>query len=121
MDSEAKKAAPVYDVEAHYRDLEKKIAASGGSFDLGRIRAAFDREVTAEVLADILHGDLNISGKVLSFISERDADTVKAHLESLGGLWLFETYPMSLEDVFKYEMRKGGKSYDIEGLFDSQA
>ena len=42
MDSEEKKAAPVYDVEAHYRELEKKIAASGGSFDLGRIRAAFE-------------------------------------------------------------------------------
>ena len=86
-----------------------------------RIRAGFDREASAEMLADIPHGDLLVSGKVLSFISERDADTVKAHLESLGGLWLFETYPMSLEDVFKYEMKKGGKSYDIEGLFGGKA
>ena len=84
-----------------------------------RIRAGFDREASEEMLADIPHGDLMVSGKVLSFISETDADTVRAHLESLGGLWLFETYPMSLEDVFKYEMRKGGKSYDIEGLFGS--
>ena len=86
-----------------------------------RIRAAFDREVTAEVLADILHGDLNISGKVLSFISETPADEVEVALRAHGGLCLFETYPLSLEDVFKYEMKKGGKSYDIDGLFGSKA
>ena len=82
-----------------------------------RIRAGFERETDASVLANIPCGDINVSGKVMSFVSETDADTVKAHLESLGGLWLFETYPMSLEDVFKYEMKKGGKSYDVEGLF----
>lgn len=86
-----------------------------------RIRAGFDHEVSEEMLADIPHGDLMVGGKVLSFISEADANTVRTHLESLGGLCLFETYPMSLEDVFKYEMRKGGKSYDVEGLFDSKA
>lgn len=86
-----------------------------------RIRAGFDREVTAEVLADILHGDLNISGKVLSFISETPADEAEAALRARGGLCLFETYPMSLEEVFKYEMKKGGKSYDIEGLFGNKA
>ncbi len=86
-----------------------------------RVRAGFDREVTAEVLTGIPHGDLSISGKVLSFVSETDADTVKAHLEASGGLCLFETYPLSLEDVFKYEMKKGGKSYDVEGLFGSKA
>ena len=85
-----------------------------------RIRAAFDREVTAEVLADIPHGDLTVSGKVLSFVSEIPADEVEAALRSRGGLCLFETYPLSLEDVFKYEMKKGGKSYDIEGLFGNR-
>ena len=42
MDSEEKKETRVYDVEAHYRVLEQKIAASGNNFDLGRIRAAFE-------------------------------------------------------------------------------
>lgn len=90
-----------------------------------RIRAGFEREVSICALDGIACGDLSVSGtmsgKVLSFVSETDADTVKAHLESLGGLCLFETYPMSLEDVFKYEMKKGGKSYDIEGLFGGKA
>ena len=82
-----------------------------------RVRAAFDREVTADALADITYGDLSVSGKILSFVSETPADEVETHLRSLGGLCLYETYPMSLEDVFKYEMKKGGKSYDVEGLF----
>ena len=42
MDSEKKKEAPVYDVEAHYHELEKKIASSGNSIDLNRVRAAFE-------------------------------------------------------------------------------
>ena len=82
-----------------------------------RIRAGFDREITSDALKDIPHGDLSISGKVLSFICEGDVQAVKSHLEGLGGLCLFETYSLSLEDVFKYEMKKGGKSYDVEGLF----
>ena len=82
-----------------------------------RIRAGFDREITSDALKDIPHGDLSVSGKVLSFICEGDVQAVKSHLEGLGGLCLFETYSLSLEDVFKYEMKKGGKSYDVEGLF----
>ena len=82
-----------------------------------RVRAGFDREITSDALKDIPHGDLSVSGKVLSFICEGDVQAVKSHLEGLGGLCLFETYPLSLEDVFKYEMKKGGKSYDVEGLF----
>ena len=31
-----------YDIEAHYRELEQKLLASGSSYDLGRIRMAFD-------------------------------------------------------------------------------
>ena len=82
-----------------------------------RIRAGFDREINSDALKDIPHGDLSVSGKVLSFICEGDVQAVKSHLEGLGGLCLFETYSLSLEDVFKYEMKKGGKSYDVEGLF----
>ena len=82
-----------------------------------RVRAGFDREITSDALKDIPHGDLSVSGKVLSFICVGDVQAVKSHLEALGGLCLFETYPLSLEDVFKYEMKKGGKSYDVEGLF----
>lgn len=86
-----------------------------------RIRAAFDREVDESALTGIAYGELTVSGKVLSFVSETPADEVKQHLEAVGGLCLFETYPLSLEEVFKYEMRKGGKTYDIEGLFGNQA
>lgn len=86
-----------------------------------RIRAAFDREVDETALAGITYGDLNACGKVLSFVSETPADDVEATLRTRGGLCLFETYPLSLEEVFKYEMKKGGKSYDIEGLFGSKA
>ena len=82
-----------------------------------RVRAGFDREISPDALKDIPHGDLSVSGKVLSFVCEGDVQAVKSHLEALGGLCLFETYPLSLEDVFKYEMKKGGKSYDVEGLF----
>ena len=31
-----------YDVEKHYQELEHKIAASGNSIDLNRVRAAFE-------------------------------------------------------------------------------
>ena len=86
-----------------------------------RIRAAFDREVDETALAGITYGDLNACGKVLSFVSETPADDVEATLRTRGGLCLFETYPLSLEEVFKYEMKKGGKSYDIEGLFGNKA
>ncbi len=86
-----------------------------------RIRAAFDREVDESALAGITYGELTVSGKVLSFVSETPSDEVEAALRAHGGLCLFETYPLSLEDVFKYEMKKGGKSYDIEGLFGGKA
>ena len=86
-----------------------------------RIRAAFDREVDETALTGITYGDLNACGKVLSFVSETPADDVEATLRAHGGLCLFETYPLSLEEVFKYEMKKGGKSYDIEGLFGNKA
>ena len=86
-----------------------------------RIRAAFDREVDETALAGVTYGELNACGKVLSFVSETPADEVEATLRARGGLCLFETYPLSLEEVFKYEMKKGGKSYDIEGLFGTKA
>ena len=86
-----------------------------------RIRAAFDREVDETALAGVTYGELNACGKVLSFVSETPADEVEATLRAHGGLCLFETYPLSLEEVFKYEMKKGGKSYDIEGLFGTKA
>ena len=86
-----------------------------------RIRAAFDREVDETALTGLTYGDLTACGKVLSFVSETPADEVEATLRAHGGLCLFETYPLSLEEVFKYEMKKGGKSYDIEGLFGSKA
>ena len=86
-----------------------------------RIRAAFDREVDETALAGVTYGELNACGKVLSFVSETPVDEVEATLRAHGGLCLFETYPLSLEEVFKYEMKKGGKSYDIEGLFGTKA
>ena len=86
-----------------------------------RIRAAFNKEVDEMVLTGITYGELNACGKVLSFVSETPAEEVETTLRACGGLCLFETYPMSLEEVFKYEMKKGGKSYDIEGLFGGEA
>lgn len=82
-----------------------------------RIRAAFASPVTAEVLSGVTYGDLNEHGKVLTFISETPAKEVEKLLSERGELCLFETYPLSLEDIFKYENRKGGETYDIEGLF----
>ena len=64
---------------------------------------------------------LSVSGKVLSFVCETSIGEVETTLRAHGGLCLFETYPMSLEEVFKYEMKKGGKSYDVEGLFGQKA
>ena len=86
-----------------------------------RIRAAFDRDVTADLPAGITYGDLLVSGRVLTFVSETPADEVETILGRKGGLCLFETHPMSLEEVFKYEMKKGGKTYEIEGLFEEEA
>lgn len=86
-----------------------------------RIRAAFEEAVPADVLAGVTYGELNHSGKVLSFVSETPADEVEKRLAEQGKLCLFETYPLSLEEVFKYEMKKGGKSYDVEGLFGEKA
>ena len=86
-----------------------------------RIRAAFDRDVTADLPAGIRHGDFSMSGRVVTFVSETPASEVRDLLEKRGGLCLFEEHPMSLEDVFKYEMKKGGKTYDIEDLFGKEA
>ena len=85
-----------------------------------RIRAAFDREAAATLPDGIVYGDLHAGGQVLSFVSETPAEEVRAILTARGGLCLFETYPMSLEDVFKYEVKKGGRSYDVEGLFGKE-
>ncbi len=86
-----------------------------------RVRAAFAAPVTAEVLSGVTYGDLSVEGKVLTFISETPAANVEKLLQKRGELCLFETYPLSLEDIFKYENRKGGKTYDIEGLFGEKA
>ena len=42
MPQEVKTEAKPYDVEAHYQELERKVAATGNNMDLGRIRAAFE-------------------------------------------------------------------------------
>ena len=86
-----------------------------------RIRAAFDREVSEDILEGIRYGDLSAGGRVLTFVSETPADETEAILRRAGGLCLFETHPMSLEEVFRFEMKKGGKTYDIEGLFGGEA
>ena len=86
-----------------------------------RIRAAFDREVTEEILEGIRYGELSVGGRVLTFVSETPASEVKEMLIRRGGLCLFEEHPLSLEEVFKFEMKKGGKTYDIEGLFGGEA
>ena len=82
-----------------------------------RVRAGFDRDMPSTLPEGIVYGDLHTGGRILSFVSETPADEVKAILGRQGGLCLFETYAMSLEDVFKYEMKKGGKTYDVQGLF----
>ena len=86
-----------------------------------RIRAAFDREVTEEILEGIRYGELSVGGRVLTFVSETPASEVKEMLIRRGGLCLFEEHPLSLEEGFKFEMKKGGKTYDIEGLFGGEA
>ena len=86
-----------------------------------RIRAAFDREVTEVILEGIRYGELSVGGRVLTFVSETPASEVKEMLIRRGGLCLFEEHPLSLEEVFKFEMKKGGKTYDIEGLFGGEA
>ena len=86
-----------------------------------RIRAAFTTPMTAEVLSGVTYGDLTTDGKVLTFITETPAADVEKLLRKRSELCLFETYPLSLEDIFKYENRKGGKTYDIEGLFGEKA
>ena len=86
-----------------------------------RIRAAFDREVSEDILEGIRYGDLSAGGRVLTFVSETPADETEAILRRAGGLCLFEPHPMSLEEVFRFEMKKGGKTYDIEGLFGGEA
>lgn len=86
-----------------------------------RVRAAFASPVTAEVLSGVTYGDLSEGGKVLTFTSETPVGEVERLLTKRGELCLFETYPLSLEDIFKYENKKGGKTYDIEGLFGEEA
>ena len=85
-----------------------------------RIRAAFEGSAPATLPEGIVCGDLHTGGQVLSLISETPAEEVRALLERQGGLCLFETYPLSLEEVFKYEMQKGGRTYDVEGLFGNE-
>jgi ABC-2 type transport system ATP-binding protein len=83
-----------------------------------RIRAAFDRNPPEVLPEGIKGGDVSAVGPTLTFVSETPAEEARAILAAWGGLCLFETYPMSLEEVFKYEMKKGGKTYDVEGIFE---
>ncbi len=81
-----------------------------------RIKAGFSQTAPA-VPAELHCGDLTASERVLSFVTEDDPETVRRALAAAGGLMLFETYPVSLEEVFRYETRKGGGGHDITGLF----
>lgn len=84
------------------------------------MRAAFSAEADATLLADLRHGELVVSGRVMTFVTEEDEETVKHALSKSGTLCLLESQGLTLEEIFTYENRKGGVHHDIAGLFGGE-
>lgn len=84
------------------------------------IRAAFSEDADASLLNGLRHGELKVSGRVMTFVTEENEQAARIALARRGTLCLFEAEGLTLEDIFTYENQKGGVRYDIAGLFQNE-
>lgn len=96
----------------------KKLVFSASLDDMrqnsNKFRVAFDKDVTEDDFKTISCKSLSLSGRVATFVSHSIPDDVKKSLEPLQPV-LFETIPMTLEEIFLDEMEV--KNYDFSDLF----
>lgn len=82
-----------------------------------RYRVGLSEAVSGSKLEKLNLGDLESNGKVISFVSGKSNEELHSALSRFGTILLFEEYPMTLEEIFRYETKKGGKEIEISGLF----
>ncbi len=93
-----------------------------------QVRAAFEAPVAEAAVNTALEGlscgavslsmgDGAGDGRVLTLVTESEPEIVRRALGTVGAVCLFESEAMTLEEIFTYENTKGGKFYDIHGLF----
>ena len=82
-----------------------------------RFRVGFSEAITENTLKDLALGGLSCDGKVISFISGKKPEEIRAELSAIAPVLLFEDYPMTLEEIFRYETMRGGEEIEISGLF----
>ena len=79
-----------------------------------KIRAVFSQEMSEEYFNGIPHKRFRSDGKIISFSTTENPDTVTRKLQSLKPL-LVEQFPLTLEEIFLEEME--GTDYDFSGFF----
>ncbi len=79
-----------------------------------KIRAVFSQEMSEEYFNGIPHKRFRSDGKIISFSTTENPDTVTRQLQSLKPL-LVEQFPLTLEEIFLEEME--GTDYDFSGFF----
>lgn len=77
---------------------------------LFKVQIAFAQDFTKEMLGDIKMLDFVKKGRVANFIAKGDKDATVAALQQLQPV-LLETLPLSLEEVFIYEMEALGYAF----------
>lgn len=92
--------------------LSNSIEAIQG--DVRKYRIVFGEAMTEDILTNIPHKAFQQSGRIVSFIAQGDEEEIRANLEQFTPL-LVETFGLSLEEIFLYEMED--ESYDISSIF----
>ncbi len=82
-----------------------------------RYRVGFSGNVNENQFKSFELGMLRCEGRLVSFISGKDPESVRESLAPVGDIVLFEDHPMTLEEIFRYETSKGGEEIEITGLF----
>ncbi len=82
-----------------------------------RYRVGFAAPVDEDKFKNFELGSLKCDGKLITFISGKDPETLRERLSLVGDILLFEDYMMTLEEIFRYETTKGGEEIEISGLF----
>ncbi len=92
-----------------------------------RVRMALGEEITdaASLTSGIPCGELHVTGKVLTATVRLPANEAETAFCARGNVCLFETHPLSLEEIFTFENHmagqrdpeEGGNDHGIDGIF----
>ena len=97
---------------------DKRVAFECDMDDVGRnirkYRLVFRRPVEEEAFRELDYRRFAREGCVVTLMAKGDADRTEAALWAMEPVML-ESFPLSLEEVFLYEMEE--KRYDLTGLF----